>query len=109
MFTNLRFVFGTWLILSTGTCVLSQPQELGTTELLQRYTESLSYLQSVSMRILQVVDSNDSEFFPQTFDFVFRQDSETLRAEWIGKRFILDEQGNINLFHSDFHCCPVIS
>jgi hypothetical protein len=54
------------------------------------------------MRILQVVDSNDSEFFPQTFEFVFRRDSQTNRAEWIGKRVILRSDGNIDLDNSDF-------
>jgi len=100
--TNIRFVFGTCLILSTATCVLGQPEGLSCAEVLQRYRESLSYLQSVSMRILQVVDSNDNELFPQTFDFVFRRDSQTNRAEWVGKRVILNTDGSIDLHNSDF-------
>lgn len=102
MATQFRLLLSGCLVLSAGTYVLSQPQGLGSAEALRRYRESLSYSQSVSMKILQVVDSNDNELFPQTFDFVFRQDSETSRAEWIGKMLIFGSDGNIDLDNSTF-------
>ena len=102
MFTKLQFLFGICLILLTSTCVLSQIQELSSAEALQRYRESLSYSQSVSMKIQHRVDSNDNELFPQTLDFVFRQDRDNNRAEWIGKRLIFRGEGNIDLINSDF-------
>lgn len=99
---KLRFLFVSCLILLTSTFVLSQTQKLSSAEALQRYRESLSYLQSVSMKMVANVDSNDHELFPQTLDFVFRQDGQNNRAEWIGKQLIYDSDGEIDLQNSAF-------
>lgn len=100
MFTKLQFLFGSCLIVITSTCLLSQTQKLSSAGALQRYRESLSYLQSVSMNIVANVDSNDHEFFPQTLDFVFRQDMKSNRAEWLGKQLVYDSTGELNLLVS---------
>jgi len=102
MFTKLRFLLGSCLILLMSTCVFSQTQKLSSAEALQQYRESLSYSQSVSMKIQHRVDSNDNELFPQTFDIVFRRDRDNNRAEWIGKRLIFGSEGDVDWHNSDF-------
>ena len=100
MYTKLQFLFGSCLIVITSTCLLSQTQKLSSAGALQRYRESLSYLQSVSMNIVANVDSNDNEFFPQTSDFVFRQDMKSNRAELLGKHLVYDSSGELSLLVS---------
>ena len=91
---------GSCLTLLMNTCVLSQARELSAAEALQRHRESLSYLQSVSMkiqnRVNRVDDSVDPKVFPQTSDFVFRQDVKSNRAEWVGKHLVYDSTGELN-------------
>lgn len=102
MSTKIRFLLGSCLILLTSTSVLSRTQKFNSAEVLQRYRESLSYLQSVSMKILANVDSNDHELFPQTLDFVFRRDSGNNRSEWLGKQLIFGNEGDVDLNNSTF-------
>jgi len=54
------------------------------------------------MKITANVDSDDHQLFPQTLDFVFRQDGQNNRAEWIGKQLIYDSDGEIDLQNSSF-------
>jgi hypothetical protein len=54
------------------------------------------------MKMVANVDSNTHELFPQTLDFVFRQDGQNNRAEWIGKLLIYDSNGEIDLQNSSF-------
>jgi len=111
MLTKVRFLFGSCLILLTSTFVLSQTQKLSSADALQRYRESLSYLQSVSMKILINVDSfdvdinnerhlSDEEIFPQKIDVVFHRDRHNNRVEWLGKRLVFGLQDNIDLTSS---------
>lgn len=111
MFTQLRFLFGSCLILLTSAFVLSQTQRPSSADVLQCYRDSLSYSQSVSMKILTDVDSfdvdinnerhrSDEEIFPQKIDVVFRRDRHNNRVEWLGKRFVYGLQGNVDLASS---------
>jgi len=102
MCTKFGFLFASCLISLTSTRVLSQTGKPSSVELIQAYRESLSYLQSISMKIVVNVDSNESPFFPQTLDFIFRWDSDNNRAEWLGKQLIYDKHGELDTFNSTF-------
>lgn len=108
MFTKFRFLAGSFLTLLTSTFVLSQTQKPSSADALQRYRESLSYSQSVSMKILTDVDSfdvdinnerhpSDEEIFPQKIDVVFRRDRHNNRVEWLGKRLVFGLQNKVDL------------
>ena len=93
-------LFGACLVLVSSVWGSSEAQELHNTEVLQRYRTSLSYLESVSMKIEVNVDSNDSPLFPQTLDFTFRRHAPTNRVEWLGTQLIYKEDGEIDAIES---------
>jgi hypothetical protein len=100
MCTKSVFLLSIWIALLAVTCGLSQEHEMKGIEVLEHYKASISYLESVSMKIAIHVDSNDSHLFPQTLDFVFRSDMQTDRAEWLGKQMIYKEDGEIDVTES---------
>lgn len=100
MSTKAGLLLSACIALLGGTCGLSQAQEWNSADVLEHYRASLSYLESVSMKIAINVDSNDSHLFPQTLDFVFRGDMQTNRAEWLGRQLIYKEGGELDTIES---------
>ncbi len=96
-------LFAVAIIVSNGTCVFGQGNDPNAAEVVSRYQESLSYLQSISMKIQIVsdVDANDprKKFFPSKADLIFRRGHD--RAEWIGQRGIFDDTGNADKLDSE--------
>jgi hypothetical protein len=85
-------------IVSNSVCSFAQAKDPNATEVLRRYKDSLSYLQSVSMRIKIDVDVDANHpnkwFCPYEEHFIFRQDND--RAEWLGQHRLFDDNGNID-------------
>jgi len=89
---------------SASASVFGRGKDLNATELLRHYEESLSQLQSLSMKIDTEVDVDKNHpkkwVCPYKTHFIFRCDHGTNRSEWVGRRVIFDEQGNIDLLNS---------
>lgn len=92
-----------WLLISVifvvsgGACVFGQGKDPNAPEVLRYYKESLSWLQSVSMKV--DVENQGIEagvVLPRVEShFIHRRDGK--RCEWIGKSVVFDRQGNIDL------------
>ena len=89
---------GVVFIVLSGVCAFGQDRDPNAAEVIQCYKESLSHLQSVSMKIeIEVdVDANHPNklFCPYERHFTFRRDNG--RAEWLGQMLIFDDQGNVD-------------
>lgn len=90
------------LIVLSSVCVFGQAKDPNAAEVLRRYKESLSWIQSVSMKIdIEIdVDANHPNkwFCPYERHFIFRRDHD--RTEWIGQKLLFDEQGNVDPLNS---------
>lgn len=97
----IRVVFIVFII-SSGVCVFAQGKDPNAAEVLRCYKESLSWVQSVSMKIDMVVDVSENHpnksFCPYETHLIFRRDHD--RTEWIGQRLLFDEQGNVDPLNS---------
>ncbi|MHC4159100.1 MAG: hypothetical protein ACYSSO_08480 [Planctomycetota bacterium] len=98
MIKKFYLFIGIVFILSGGLCAFGQANDPNAAEVLRRYAQSLSYLQSVpiSMKIqIEIdVDANHPNkwYCPYERHFLFLRDGE--RAEWRGQLLIFDDQGN---------------
>jgi len=98
MIKKFYLFIGIVFILSGGLCAFGEAKDPNAAEVVRRYAQSLSYLQSVpismKIRIESDVDANHPNrwFCPYERHFVFRLDGE--RAEWLGQQLIFDDQGN---------------
>lgn len=90
------------VIVLTGVCTFAKAEEPNAAKILRHYKESLSYLESVSMKIeIEIdVDTNHPNkwFCPYQRHFIFRQDHD--RAEWLGKKIIFDSQEKVDPLNS---------
>jgi len=92
------FLFlGAGFILLSIACGLVRAQDPNAAEVLGHYKESLSWLQSVSMKvdvIMQLDPNREGQHFPRSeAHFVHRRDGS--RCEWIGEGMALDDKGKI--------------
>lgn len=110
MLIKFRFLFVMYLVLLICACVLGKSREPNSKEVLEHYRESLSYCQSVSMKISVDINSFDVDKnnvrqftkwrFPQEIDVIFNRDKGTDRAEWIGRQLLCGVDEKINLSSS---------
>jgi len=103
MKTKFCLLFAVVFVTLRGPHAFGQDQEPNAVELLRHYKDSLSWLQSVSMKI--TVESSgyeDGRRIPVTIKrlFTFRMDQEHARAEWSGKSLHIDANSNIDLDQS---------
>lgn len=98
MSKKFSLLLGVVFITLSGITAFGEAKDPNAAEVLRRYAQSLSYLQSVSMKIqIEIdVDANhpDKWFCPYEEYFVFRRDNN--RVEWIGQHLIFDDHGNVD-------------
>ena len=90
-------LFSVIIIVSSGLSVFGQDKDPNAAEILQHYRESLSYLQSVSMKVDTKVTQNiKNPEKPNYFEtsVIFRQDHG--RTEWIGQVSVFDDHLNVD-------------
>jgi hypothetical protein len=83
-----------------GISSFAQENKPNAAEVLQHYKESLSYLQSVSMKVVvktsqdEAVGADVNSTIMREFHFDYRRDGK--RCEWIGESLIVDSNGIVN-------------
>jgi len=85
-------------VISSGACVFGQDKDPNAAEVLRRYKQSLSWQESVSMKVLiESSAENDGQRIPGITErnFTFRRDHE--RAEWLGKQLAKDDNNVVDL------------
>jgi hypothetical protein len=89
-------LLGVVFIVSTSVCAFAQGKDPNAAEVLRRYKESLSYFQSISMKIdIEIrASESDRKYAPRKEIFVFRRDHD--RTEWIGESLVLDKDGRVD-------------
>jgi len=89
---------GLVFIVLVSVTAFGQDKDPNAAEVLILYKQSLSYLQSVSVKVDIEIDetlsNSDREISPRKTNFVFRQDHD--RTEWIGAYLALDEKGAVD-------------
>lgn len=96
-FYSLIVIVAVLLSFGTGNVLGQQGSQLGAAEVLARYSESCSWLQSVSMKIdIQGTPQGLPGKGPYGVSVVFRHDAGRGRAEWVGRIFGYDENGNVD-------------
>lgn len=85
-------------VISSGACVSGQDEGPNAVEILRLYKQSLSWQESVSMKvIIQASIEIDGQRIPTITErtFTFRRDHE--RAEWLGKKLAIDDNNGVDL------------
>jgi hypothetical protein len=85
-------------VISSGACVFGQDKDPNAAEVLRRYKQSLSWQESVSMKVvIQASGEIDGQRIPSITEktFTFRRDHE--RAEWLGKKLEMDDNNKVDL------------
>jgi hypothetical protein len=85
-------------VISSGACVLGQDKDPNAAEVLRHYKQSLSWQESVSMKVvIQASGEIDGQRIPSITErtFTFRRDHE--RAEWLGKKLEMDDNNKVDL------------
>jgi hypothetical protein len=83
-----------------GISSFAQENKPNAAEVLQHYKESLSYLQSVSMKVVvktsqdEAIGADVNSTIMREFHFVHRRDGK--RCEWIGESLFVDSNGIVN-------------
>ena len=91
-------LFGVAFVALGGVCAFGQGKDPNAAEVLRHYRESLSYLQSVSMKI--DVERKAEGYDPNSGSgrrkahYIFRRDRG--RTEWIGQSLSLDHRGDVD-------------
>lgn len=87
-------------MVSNGISAFAQDNEPNAAEVLRHYKESLSYLQSVSMKVdiktsqEEITGADVKSRTLREFHFVHRRDGK--RYEWIGESVVVDNNGVVN-------------
>ena len=100
MISNFSVLATFFFVVLSGVSAFGEAKDPNAAEVLSNYRESLSYLQSVSMKVDMDVETKNDLDPNQEFShhheahFILRHDRG--RAEWIGELLGFDHQGNVD-------------
>lgn len=96
MISNFSVLATFFFVVLSGVCVFGQDKDPNAAEVLCHYRKSLSYLQSVSMKVDTKITQGANSDKPNYFEtsIIFRRGHE--RTEWIGQVSVFDNHLNVD-------------